>query len=81
MQKYAFWHVITFNMKMESTRQLCFAFLGGSGLIFFSCFLVFVRKKLVHFPPTPHPLPHAEISVQDHPFKCSDLEKGEEKEV
>lgn len=74
-----FWQVIIFNTKTESTRQLCFAFFGGLWLIFFSCFLVFARKKLVHFPPTSHPLSQAEISVHNHPFKCSGLEKGEEK--
>lgn len=26
MQKYAFWQVVTFNMKSENPRQLCFAF-------------------------------------------------------
>lgn len=76
-----FWQVIIFNTKTESTRQLCFAFFRGLWLIFFSCFLVFARKKLVYFPPTPHPLSQAKISVQDQPFKCTVLEMREEKEL
>lgn len=76
-----FWQVIIFNTKTESTGQLCFAFFRGLWLIFFSCFLVFARKKLVHFPPTSHPLYQAEISVHDHPFKFLVLEKGEEKQL
>jgi hypothetical protein len=31
MQKYAFWQVVTFNMKSENPRQLCFAFSFGGG--------------------------------------------------
>lgn len=52
-----FWKVIIFNTKTESTRQLCFAFFLGLWLIFFSCFLVFARKKLVYSHPLPAPSP------------------------
>lgn len=60
-----FWQLI-FNTEMESTRQLCFVFFLGGGLLLIFCFLVFARKKLTHFPPTPHPLSQAEISLRSY---------------
>lgn len=75
-----FWQVIIFNMKTESTRQLCFPCFSEVVVDFLASWF-FARKKLVCFPPIPHPLSQAKISVQEHPFKCSVLEKGEEKEL
>lgn len=70
----------SFLIRRRKAQTALFCFFGGEGVAI-DFLLPGFCSKVIPFPPTPHPLSQAEMSVQDHPFKCSVLEKGEEKEL